>query len=358
MVMKEHRLPSGMLVAGATVVIAAATAYWVLMPMHEEAPAPPTSPTSAPHLSGAMSASPFGRGEPMAQMAQAAAPAAQEHAVAEPDAGTGVFRMDGKGGLLLDDATRIRLDILLSNLPKNATQHELRTVEAEAVAGLPVTVVPKALHILHAYLAYSAAEAALTASDAGGTNATDGTATTPAQMLDRLGALRRQHLGSEIAAALFGAQEMQERYGLQLAALDADTALTAQQKLARIDAMQQALPEGAAELHANLDASRAALALEQQVAALRSQGASEAQVQQLREQHLGPEGASSIGEMETHKADWERRQQAFVQQLSQIAQMNLSAQQKQDRVEALLRTLYSEEELPAARAYHQRQAGP
>jgi hypothetical protein len=41
-----------------------------------------------------------------------------------------------------------------------------------------------------------------------------------------------------------------------------------------------------------------ALALDQQVAALRAQGTSEAQVQRLREQHLGIEGASSISAME------------------------------------------------------------
>jgi lipase chaperone LimK len=284
--MKEHRLPSGMQVAGATVgaaIVVAAIASSVLpSPVHEEPPAPRASAT--PHLSGAMSANSFVHG---GQMAPLPTPAVKEQAATNADTATGVFRTDEKGGLLLDDATRIRLDILQSNLPKNATQQEIHAVEVVAVAGLPADIASKALRILHAYLAYSAAEPALTASDITGATAK------PEQMLDRLSALRRQYLGNEIAAALFGTQETQERFGLQLAALDTDTTLTVQQKLARIDAMQQALPEGAVELHANLDASRTALALDQQVAALRAQGASEAQVQQLREQHLGIEGARS-----------------------------------------------------------------
>jgi len=354
MAMKNPRLPSRSPLAIAIVAvaagIAAAAVFMLRAPATEEMAASPRMSTSAPQLSDAISANPFARGEATAPQAATPAHVPTPPAVATAETGTGVFRADSNGVLLLDDATRMRLDILLSHLSKSATPHELQTVEAEAVAGLPAAAVQQALHILRTYIAYTSAQEDLAAAHA------SGPAVKSEEMLERLATLRRRHLGLDVAQALFGKQEQQERYGLQIAALDADTTLTAQEKLTRIEAMQQALPDGATELHASLEASRSSLSMEQGVAALRAQGGSEAQVRQWREQHVGTEGAAAIGELEAQKSDWERKQQAFAQQRSQIAQMNLSEQQKQEKVEALLRTLYSEEELPAARAYHQQQS--
>lgn len=143
---------------------------------------------------------------------------------------------------------------------------------------------------------------------------------------------------------------------MQLVRLEADSALPAREKLARIEALQRTLPAAAAELQADFDTARSTWAMEQDVAELRRQGASEEQVRQLREQYVGADGADSISEMERQQQEWERRQQAFLQQKEAIARMNLSEQQKQQRVEILLSQIYSAEELPAARAFHQLQA--
>lgn len=253
MAMKQSRLPSrspvAVAIAAAVAVIAVAT-FFVLRPSPANIPPVPAD-AAAPQLSGAISANPFERGEVGSPQAAAPAPAAPTVPPVTAEFGTGAFRADSNGVLVLDDATRMRLDILLSNVSKNATPHQLQTAEAEAVAGLPAEAAQQARHILQTYIAVTGAQAELAAAHA------SGPAVTPEEMLDRLITLRRRHLGLDVAQALFGKQEMQERYGLQLAALEADTTLTAQQKLARIEAMQQALPAGATELQASLEASRA-----------------------------------------------------------------------------------------------------
>lgn len=261
------------------------------------------------------------------------------------------FRIDGKGELVLDADTRLKLEMLAANLPASPTRHELQTIEATALAGLPQQAAQKASRILDAYIRYAKAEAELNAGFA------EGAAVPPQVMLDKLVELRRQHLGTQVADALFGAQEMRERYGMQLALLESDPKLNAQQKLERIEALQRALPDDAADLKADLEGSRSALMMDQEIARMRQQGASDEQIRQVREQHVGPDAARELEEMEQHKFDWERRQQAFAQQRTMIAQMLISEQQKQERVEALLRQFYSEDEIPAARAYHQGQAG-
>ena len=334
--MNDKRLLYGFLMATAALVIVGG-AVWLMRSSPQEEPAPPSA-SAAVQGSGTVDANPFAKGEYMAPIASRA-----ESAVAD----TGVFKLDGKGNLILDADTRVRLEMLISELPMNATGHELQAIERSAIAGLPQHAAQQASRILDGYMRYFKAEMALSADFAAGNTIA------PEDMFNKVIALRRQHLGAPVADALFAVQEAQDRYGIQIAMMEADPKLTVQEKLARIDVLQNTLPKGAADLNSDLDASRSALLMEQGVAALRQQGASEVQVQQLRERHAGAEAAKSIGEMEVQKLDWERRQQEFLQQKNIITQMNLSEQQKLGRIEALLGQLYSEEEIPAARAYHQ-----
>lgn len=333
--MKDKRLISRLLIAAFVALIAAAAAYRMLSSPKEE---PASSSASAiVEPSGPLwGDNPFAKGEsrsPLPSYAQSVT------------ANTGVFTVNEKGELILDSSTKVRLDILVTGLPQNPTGHELEAAKTSAIAGLLQNTAQKAVLILDNYLRYSKAEAELNTGFANENGAP------PEKMLDQLIALRRQQLGAQVADALFAVQEAQDRYGIQVAALEADQKLTPRERIARIDALQRALPKADANFDPELVVSRSALMMEERVAALRRQGASEALIRQLREKQLGAEGAESIGEMEQQKRRWESRQQEFVQRKNVIAQMNLSEPQKQERIEELLHQLYTEEEVPAARAF-------
>jgi lipase chaperone LimK len=77
------------------------------------------------------------------------------------------------------------------------------------------------------------------------------------------------------------------------------------------------------------------------VAALRSAGAPEAKVAALRQQVLGADRAQQLQNTEQVRSDWEQRSAAF-----------LAAAKPGVDTESLLRGLYLEEEMPAARAYN------
>lgn len=333
--MSGNRVLQILLAATIAVVTVAVTV--VLMQRSSEVAPIPVIETVRYGKIGTVDASPFGNGQSMG--------AAPLPAQAASD-GNPVFRVDEQGALLLDHDTKVRLDILMANLPENATAYELQTLQSGVVAALPQPAKQQALNLLETYARYLAAEARLNVVHM------SELAMKPEDMFNKLIGLRRQHLGTHIADALFGTQEIQDRYGVQVAMVEADPALSAQEKIVRLDALESALPRSAG-FNADLHTSRSALEMERNVAALRQQGASEQQVKQLRERHVGPEGAEAIGELESHKLEWEMRQQAFAQQRNLIAQMNLTDQQKQERIEALLRQIYPEEQIPAARALHQ-----
>lgn len=332
--MRQHRLWLLLLAA------AASAAAYVMQPPSPQEPVR-LAAGDAPKTSGTLYANPFSKGAHAAPLPPDEQPA---------PAGNTVFSVGNNGELILDVDTRSRLDILVGALPAAPTTYEIRAVETSALARLPPQAMQKASRLLDGYIRYLKAEADLQAgfaSEGGGDTE---------QMLDKLAALRRQYLGTEAANAFFGEHEAQERYHTQLVRLEADGRLTAREKLARIEAMQRELPGTAAGLHGDLDTARATWTMEQGVSELRQQGASEDQVRQLRAQYVGADGAKNISEMEGQKLEWEQRQLAFSQQQEAIVRMNLSEQQKQERMEALLSQIYTAEEIPAARAFHQLQA--
>jgi lipase chaperone LimK len=331
--MRDKRFLPGILIAlVAAFSVAGAIAVLRGSP-DQESPASPGPAAMA--SSGTVDSNPFAKGDVEATFAMPAPSVAPRE---------GAFSVGPDGDLVLDDDTKVRLDMLIAELPAHPTMNELQVLEAQAVAGLPAHAAEKARRILDRYGRYVKAEAELNA------GLENGDAASPETTFDKLVMLRRQHLGAQAADALFARQEARDRHGIQVAMIEADDALTAREKLARIDALQgtHAAEAGSG---ADLDAARSSLMMEHEVEELRRQGASPDQVQTLRERYAGTEGAKSIGAMEQQKADWERRRHLFAEQRNVIARMGLDLQQEQQRVEALLAQLYSAEEIPAARAY-------
>ncbi|HEV2611068.1 MAG TPA: lipase secretion chaperone [Noviherbaspirillum sp.] len=261
-----------------------------------------------------------------------------------------LFEVDGKGELILDAQTLPRLDILLGGLPPNPGRTDLQRIEETAQAGLPAAAQAKALRVLHGYIAYRKAEEEFNAAQPEPGGNPMAATMKPAQMLEQVIALRRQHLGTEAADALFSVQEAQARFDLEIARVEADPAATAPEKSARIAALRKAAPPNIAHHGADPTESEA---VEDKVALLRRSGGTEAEVQRLRQETLGEEGARTVGEMESQKNDWERRYRAFSEQKSTVLATATSERQKQQSIESLLRQHYTEEEIDTARAYDQ-----
>ncbi|HEX8615258.1 MAG TPA: lipase secretion chaperone [Telluria sp.] len=220
------------------------------------------------------------------------------------------FRLGADGKLAIDERTSILLDVLLTSLPRHPDRAEMDQLEKDLAAGLPPDAARELAHLLRNYVAYRELETELAERQRADA------ALTPDQALDQLHALRTGHFGERLAASLYGKEEKQMR---------ADLAAT-----------RPGAPEQAAAA-----ADPALERLRDGVAALRKTGAPEAQVAALRLQVLGPERAQQLQDTEQVQADWEQRSAAF-----------LAAARPGTDMESLLRGLYSEQEMPAARAYN------
>lgn len=271
-------------------------------------------------------------------------PIASQYAPAEP-ARAHVFEADINGNLILDRNTTVKMDVLLAELPSPASARDLQRIDDIARTGLADGASRKALRVLHDYIAYRKAEVELSlqpvGADAAGVQ----------ERLNRLIALRRAQFGEQVASALFSEQELQARFSIDTTRIEADASLSPREKAARIALLKKALPAGLAGDETDAADAQAALASVEQVAALRQRGAPETEVQNVRQRQLGVEGAQQVSDMETQKLQWERRFQAFSQQKNAMLSATMSEPQKQEKVEALLRQHYTDQEIDTARAY-------
>lgn len=246
------------------------------------------------------------------------------------------------GDLSVDTHTRGALDVLLASLGNPPTASELQGLEDALRRAMPGEAATQAIALVRRYVDYTRAAAA--------DSATQQAPTTPDELkalLDKTIALRRKHFDAATAQALFGAEEALSRHALAVQAIEADPQLSYAEKTARIKTLREQLPPEAASQET--PESLAMSEMDQQINALRQQGATAAQIEQVRQRYLGTEAAQSLGEMEAERARWESRYQAFLQQKKALG--TTGATDMNAQVEALLRQHYSDEELLAAKAY-------
>lgn len=147
---------------------------------------------------------------------------------------TGTFRTDPTGKLVVDEQTRLDMEALLAR----TTPADLPKVQEDIARNLPPAAAAEASALLDRYQNYSKAQRQ--AYPPGAAPATEEAALAE---LEGLHALRVAHFGSDIAHALYGAEEALTRSLIELMRLEKDQGLTMEEKAARAQQLYDTLPE-------------------------------------------------------------------------------------------------------------------
>lgn len=308
---------------------AAGFALWLALAGHDE-PSDATHATTAAHT-----------GERAGEAALRGAARAASAPTTVEDAAR-LLELGASGDLTVDMNTRAALDVLLGSLGPDATPADFQRLEEALRRSMPGEAATQAIALVKRYDAYHRAADAQSAEQQA-----PGTPEELKALLDKTIALRRQHFDEATARALFGAEEELTRLDMAMNAVQADPKLSTQEKAAQIAALREHTPRDLPGLQAAVSAPLSEM--DTQIAALRQQGATPAQVEQVRQRYLGTETAKAMTEMEAQREAWESRYRAYAQQKQAItaaAGPDMAAQ-----MEAALRQHFKEEELAAARAY-------
>ncbi|WP_178114806.1 lipase secretion chaperone [Pseudomonas saliphila] len=125
---------------------------------------------------------------------------------------------------------------------------------------------------------------------------------------DVLFSLRRSVLGTPLAEAFFSDKEAREQIIVEQQRIAADQHLSEAERERLYGELEDRLPPHLQEIRRQ---ATAMTRLSQDTAALRSAGATEAAIQQMREQQVGYEAAQRLSELDKARAEWASRVEAY-----------------------------------------------
>ena len=225
-------------------------------------------------------------------------------------------------GVLVVDAELGHLfDYYLAGLGETS----LAAVRAEIERVLELRLTPaaavQAKALLGRYLAYKAALATLEQRDGNVGSGADAAALKA--RLEALRQLRRGYFSDAESAGLFGADDLRDADAVARMAIAQDRALSPQQKLVRLAALDRALPP---LLREDREAPLRIVRTEEMAQALRAQGAGDDAVYRLRAQQLSPGAADRLAQLDVEEAQWRSRIAAYLGERTALADEGARAQ--------------------------------
>ncbi len=125
---------------------------------------------------------------------------------------------------------------------------------------------------------------------------------------DVLFSLRRSFLGNELAYAFFSDDEAREQLILGQRRIAADPSMSPIDRAERYAELEESLPLQLQEIRSQ---ATAVARLYEETATLRSAGATDAAIFQMREQQFGYEAAQRLGELDRARAEWAERLEEY-----------------------------------------------
>ncbi|MGP9824698.1 lipase secretion chaperone [Ectopseudomonas khazarica] len=248
----------------------------------------------------------------------------------------GSFRVDAAGNLIVSEDIRRIFDYFLASIGEESLDASVSRLRGYIDAQLQEPARARAQALLDQYLNYKR-ELVLLERDLPQMASLNALR----QRESAVQALRARLFDDETHQAFFGREEGYNRFTLERLAIQHDAGMSADEKGAAIDRLRASLPE------ALQDAVLPQLQqeLRQNTARLQAQGASAAQIRQMRQQLVGAEATARLETLDGQRQNWQRRLEAYLAAKAQIeANPGLSSADKRAAIDALATERFDERE--------------
>lgn len=165
-----------------------------------------------------------------------------------------------------------------------------------------------------------------------------------------MAALRGRFFSPQEDAGMFGFDDAYDRDAIARLEIHQDAGLSAEEKRQRLAVLDAALPTAVRE---ERDAPRQIIHLEDQVAALRAQGGTDAQVFALRAKTLNAQAAERLAGVDREEREWSVRINAYLLERQRVLQSatNGSASEREAALAQLQQSHFNPAEIPRLAAY-------
>lgn len=254
--------------------------------------------------------------------------------------------LSGLGGDLPYAELRRLFDYYLSGLGEQGLATIVARIERELQSQLPAAQQEAARALLHKYLGYKQALVALDKAPEAQGQGVDAIR----KRFDAMLALRGKFFTPREDEALFGFDDAYDRDAIARLEIHQNSGLSEAQKRERLAVLDAAMP---AAVKAEREAPRQIINLENQVAALRAQGATDAQVFALRAKALNPEAAQRLAEVDRDEQAWQTRIADYQRERQQVLKSNANnnTSERDATLAQLQQSRFSPQEIPRLVAY-------
>lgn len=235
-------------------------------------------------------------------------------------------------------------DYYLSTQGEQSLAAITQQIQRELQQRLTPAAVPGARRVLDLYLAYKGALVELESKPDLRGNAVQAIR----RRLEALHDLRARYFTEAEAQGLFGQEDAYDRDAVARLEISEDASLTEAQKQQRLAALDAALPQA---LRTERDAVHVVTQVEQRVQALRAQGAGDDEVYRLRAQAFDAQAAARLAEVDREEDAWKARIAHYRQERERVMQNQTVPTEREQALDQLRQTLFSEAERPRLVAY-------
>ncbi|GFE87676.1 lipase secretion chaperone [Steroidobacter agaridevorans] len=246
------------------------------------------------------------------------------------------MKLDESGRVVPDQTMKEALEEGFEDLGPHLSTEAMSELQKSIRTGLPGQAGEAAAQILENYYRFRLAEMEFEGQPID---------QSPAEHYEKLVELRRSYLGAETADKLFEVEDTNGRHMFAAIAIQTNSNLTDEQKLAQQEALQENLNDRLLALGL-LEPEEAAA---EKVQRLREQGASNADIYATRKALLSAESARDLAAADREEAAWQSRFNGFWQARRYVMQAGLDEVERERQIEQLLEQYFSPEERERAR---------
>lgn len=248
----------------------------------------------------------------------------------------GSFRVDAAGNLIISEDIRRIFDYFLASIGEESLDASVSRLRSYIDSQLQEPARARAQALLEQYLSYKR-ELVMLERDLPQMANLDAMR----QRETAVQALRARLFDSETHQAFFAREEGYNRFTLERLAIQHDGKMSAEEKGVAVDRLRASLPE---ELQ---DAVLPQLQqeLRQNTARLQAEGASAAQIRQMRQQLVGAEATTRLEALDSQRQSWQKRLDDYLVAKARVeASEGLSGSDKRAAIEALAAERFDERE--------------
>ena len=245
---------------------------------------------------------------------------------------------DAQGNLRVDESIKELFEFYLSSLGEEALEQILLRIQSELNSQLKPPALDQALSLLKRYVDYKI-ELATIEQEApfqieNGNSEIENIKYQKSQMND----LRLSYFNQEEYQQFFEREVVFDNYMITHLEIVSDQTLDKEEKQQSIKALEKTLPEELrsvrkkVSLHGNLY---------EQAKKMKSEGSSDEEIFQIREQSLGAEAARALAKLDNDRVKWQQRLTDYAQQRNTIMDSGLSQQDQLLAINDLIDTNFS-----------------